>query len=322
MNLSPRGEAGEPSAPYRRPPPLKEGDQVALISPSSHQGEGAGHLIGAAEAILASWGLEVANAGTPERRHLYLAGSDAERAREFQQLYCDPSIRALFFTRGGYGAARILPLLEREAIARAAPKAVVGFSDATALFAYLHAVAGISVVHGPCLAAPAFHATPPRPAELEALRAALFVPEREAAYPVATLHAPPALGPVTGRLMGGCLAVLVTTLGTPWEVDTRGAILFLEDTNEAPYELDRMITHLHTAGKLDGLRGLVWGHLQNCAGGQPGLLQGVLRDLFGAAPFPVATGLPAGHGIPNLPLALGQLARLELAGAGGSLTLL
>jgi muramoyltetrapeptide carboxypeptidase len=190
---------------------------------------------------------------------------------------------------------------------------VVGFSDATALFAYLHAAAGISVLHAPCLAAPAFLNTPPQQAELEALRRALFDPAWEADYPVTPLHRPPGSpGRITGRLVGGCLAVLTTTLGTPWEVDTRDAILFLEDVNEAPYQIDRMVTHLRTAGKLDAVRGLVIGHLQGCEDDPPGLLDEVLRDLFADAPFPVATGLPAGHGSPNLPLPLGQQARLEL----------
>ena len=213
----------------------------------------------------------------------------------------------------------MLPLLEREKIAAAAPKAVVGFSDATALFAYLHAVAGVSVLYGPCLAAPSFARTPPQEDELEALRRALFQPEAGPEFDVSPL---PGSGwaalPVEGPLLGGSLAVLVTTLGTPWEVDTRGAILFVEDVNEAPYRIDRMLTHLRTAGKFEGLRGIVLGHFQNCDENPPGLLDEVLRDLFRGTSFPVAFGLPAGHGAPNMTLPLGRTARLEEGSGSGA----
>jgi muramoyltetrapeptide carboxypeptidase len=113
--------------------------------------------------------------------------------------------------------------------------------------------------------------------------------------------------------------VLVTTLGTPWAPDTRGAILFLEDTEEAPFRIDRMVTHLRQAGKLDGVRAVVFGHLRRCDSDPPGLLGQVLRDVFRAAPFPVAMGLPAGHGDPNLPLLLGRMVRLDFnAGSPGA----
>ena len=303
----------------RRPPALREGDAVALISPSSHQGDSAAHMPKAAAKTLEAWGLQVINAGEPEARHLYLAGSDSHRAAQFQRYYCDPEIKGLFFTRGGYGAARILPLLQREKIAAAAPKAVVGFSDATALFAYLHAVAGISVIHGPCLAAPALARTPPQQTELDALRQALFRPQDMPAFDLQFLpqaHRPAEA--VSGPLLGGSLAVLVTTLGTPWEIDTRGALLFLEDVNEAPYRIDRMLTHLRTAGKFEALGGIVLGQFTDCDEDPPGLLREVWLDLFAEAPFPVVTGLPAGHGAPNLALPLGQHVQLAPAGNGAA----
>ncbi|MEE8395722.1 MAG: LD-carboxypeptidase [bacterium] len=321
-----------PSAPpgaYRSPPLLHQGDSVALISPSSHMGRNPpGYLREAAE-ILAGWGLRAINGEEPEQRHLYLAGSDRQRARQFQAFYCDPAVKALFVTRGGYGAARMLPLLDGPAIAGAAPKPVVGFSDVTALFAWLHAVADIAVLHAPCLAAPSLLRSPQREAELEALRRALFEPEPIPPAPVMPLQPGRAEGAAAGRLTGGCLALLVTTLGTPWEPDTRDAILFLEDVGEAPYRIDRMLTHLRTAGKFDHLRGLVFGYLHDCDDDEPGRLREVLQDLFHDAPFPVALGLPAGHGTPNLPLWLGRQVNLRLrpadkpgADGGGSLTFL
>jgi muramoyltetrapeptide carboxypeptidase len=290
---------------------LRPGDRVALFAPSSHQGKAPQDLLVRARDILVGWGLRP-DPLAPERRHLYLAGTDAERAAEFERLYLDPEVKALFCTRGGYGSARILPLLHRARIAAAAPKPVVGFSDLTALFAWLHWAAGIATVHGPGLAAPSALDTPGAAASLEALRRVLFDPQPPPALPARLIHRPgPAAGSVTGRLVGGCLSVLVTTLGTPWAPGMRGAILFLEDTEEAPFRIDRMLTHLRQAGKLDGLRAVVFGHLRRCDSDPPGLLEQVLRDVFRAAPFPVATGLPAGHGDPNLPLLLGQMARLD-----------
>jgi len=325
-------ETSLPLQPYRGWPALQLGDRVALFSPSSHQGKTPADSLPRARDILLRWGLRPDEL-TPERRHLYLAGTDRERADEFERLYLDPAVRALFCTRGGYGSARILPLLDRARIAAAPPKAVIGFSDVTALFTWLHWAAGISVVHGPCLAAPGALSSPQAESNLEALRLMLFDPEPRLGYAVRLIHWPQAVpsedaatsgwsatgatagaaeaAAVVGRLVGGNLAVLVTSLGTPWALDSRGAILFLEDTGEAPYRVDRMLTHLRAAGRFDGLRAIVFGHMQRCDGDPPGLLEEMLRDLFRDAPFPVALDLPAGHGDPNMPLPLGRLARLE-----------
>jgi muramoyltetrapeptide carboxypeptidase len=142
------------------------------------------------------------------------------------------------------------------------------------------------------------------------------------AYAARLIHRPPnsaaaddmgAIG-VTGRLAGGSLSLSVTTLGTPWALDTRGAILFLEDTDEAPYRIDRMLTHLRTAGRFEGVRAVVFGHLRRCDSDPPGLLEQAIRDVFRDAAFPVAMGLPVGHGEPNLPLILGRMARLSYEG--------
>ncbi len=330
LKAAPRTEPDTTVQPYRGWRELKAGDRVALFAPSSHQGRAPTDYLARARDILTGWGLRP-DALPAQRRHLYLAGTDAERAEEFERLYLDPDVRALFCTRGGYGSARILPLLDRARIAAAPPKPVIGFSDVTSLFMWLHWVAGIRVVHGPCLAAPSALESPEAERNLEALRSLLFDPEPHPSYPVRLIHRPvyphgtfgrmagsPVEGGIKGRLVGGCLAVVVTSLGTPWALDTEGAILFLEDTDEAPYRIDRMLTHLRAAGRFDRLRGLVFGHLQRCDGDPPGLLEEVLRDLFRDASFPVAMGLTAGHGNPNRPLLLGSMARLDFDAHGTS----
>jgi muramoyltetrapeptide carboxypeptidase len=305
------------------PPPLAAGDAVALFSPSSHARRDDEPLLAAARAILSGWELAPLPLSGPPRRHLYLAGSDAERAAEFQRLYCDPTVKALFATRGGYGAARMLPHLDAARIAAAPPKAVVGMSDVVALFAWLRAAAGLATVHGPCLAAPSLHRSAHREENLAHLRGHLFEPARTERLPCRLLHAGRGGAPVRAPLVGGNLAVLASLLGTPWALETDGCLLFLEDVNEPPYRIDRLLTQLRQAGRLDGVAGVVFGHLQNCDGDPPGLLADVLRDLFHAAPYPVVTGLEAGHGDRNRTLPLGGAAELDwsAAAADGPATL-
>lgn len=310
------------AAPLRPLPALVPGDTVALFSPSSHAGREGEAPLHAARALLEGLGLRPLPLAEHQPRHLYLAGTDAERAQAFQALYCDPAIKALFATRGGYGAARMLPHLDPARIAAAPPKPVVGMSDVVALFACLHAVAGVGALHGPCLAAPGFQSSPEQAANLDSLRAWLFQPPLGEARPCTLLHAG-AGGPVAGRLVGGNLAVLASLLGTPWALETNGCLLFLEDVNEPPYRIDRYLTQFRQAGRLDGVAGVVFGHLQNCDTDPPGLLHDVLRDLFADAPYPVATGLVAGHGPHNRTLPLGRRAELawEAPRAGSPATL-
>ena len=303
--------------PNRRPELLSNGDLVALISPSSHLGDTAEAQLSEARDILTGWGLQVASLRDVEPRHLYFAGKDSERAEQFQNAYLDPEIKALFFTRGGYGAARILPLLDTDAITKAPPKPVVGFSDATAIFTWLDQVADVSALHAPCLAAPSLLNSETRVDDLEALRRALFEPDEYPEFPIRALDPrKETTAEVEGILAGGCLAVVVTSLGTPWEIETEGRILFLEDIGEAPYRLDRMLAHLRSSGKLKDVAGVVFGHLTHCDSDPPGLLEEVLQDFFSGDKFPVAAGLPAGHGSPNRALWLGQRVRFQLAADG------
>ncbi|MDH4248526.1 MAG: LD-carboxypeptidase [Deltaproteobacteria bacterium] len=305
-------QGGAPGGFLRQPPPLVTGDKVALFYPSSHSGDHPASYAQEAQAQLTAWGLRVEPLPEPEPRHLYLAGTDEQRAGRLQRLYQDPEIKALFAGRGGYGASRLLPLLDGEALRRAPPKWVVGMSDITALFAYLHTL-GLGGLHGPCLAAPLHINSPHRAENVAALHTALFAPATPVAHDLGLLHRPPGLPPlVRAPLLGGCLAVLAAGVGTPWALDPRGAVLFLEDVDEAPYRVDRYLTQLAQAGRMEGIKAVILGHFKDCDGRPPGLLARVLKDLFANAPFPVLTGLPAGHGALNLPLPLGRQVELEL----------
>ncbi len=307
-----------PAPALQAAPALRVGDEVAVFAPSSHAGREP-QLLERAHEVLAGWGLRPRALEVPEPRHLYLAGKDTERAAHLQALYGDPSVKALFAARGGYGATRLLPLLDGDRLRAAAPKAVVGMSDVAALFPLLQAVSGTATLHGPCLGAPALHRSPAREENLARLHAALFTPQAPIVLPCRLLTpgrgaAASGADPLRGRLVGGNLTVLAALAGTPWAPDCRGAILFLEDVNEAPYRIDRALTQLRQAGWLDGLVAMVFGDMVGCDDRHPGLLHDTLRDLFAAAAFPVLVGLPCGHGSVNATLPLGRGAELRMEG--------
>jgi len=257
-------------------------------------------------ALLESWGLRVELGGAVLERKAYLAGADEAWRADLQRMLDDPGVRAVFSARGGYGSQRLVPRLDLAALTRH-PKPIVGYSDATAL---LNAAvgAGVVAIHGPMVADDMARGLSPRAAaQLRTLltdATALW----EVEVPVAIRR-----GRATGRLLGGCLSVIVTTLGTPYAPDTDGAILFLEDVWERPYRLDRLLTQLRQAGKLQRLAGLVFGTLATCPPvdgvGPREVVEACCADLA----YPVGFGLPAGHdpGGENLALPLGVEVALD-----------
>ncbi len=294
------------------PPRLRRGDRVALLAPCSPQPAGEESLIEEACGHLERWGLRVLRQedGYKSSWH-YLAGSDADRARRFEEAYLRDDIKAIFLTRGGYGSARLAARLDsRRFMGR--HKIVVGFSDATFLLHWLQRASRMVVYHGPGVATRQFSSARNR----AYLRRVLF---GDSSLPAA-LPCRPWLRPraTAGVLTGGCLSLLVTTLGTSAEIETRGRLLFIEDVNEQPFRVDRMLTHLRLAGKFAGLRGLVFGEMKGCEGAR-GELWEILADFFKDDDFPVARGLPCGHGQVNRTLPLGLGACLEFSKGHGRL---
>src|SRR5581483_11133400 len=219
---------------------------------------------------------------------------------------------------GGYGSQRLLPLVSLDGL-RDAPKPIVGYSDATALL-NTAVRAGSVAVHGPMVADDLARGVTQR--TVERLRRVLGDPEYRIEDAIPETIRP---GRATGRLVGGCLSVVCATLGTPYAPDTHGAILFLEDVHEFPYRLDRLLTQLRQAGKLDGVAGVVFGTLAACRSSNGHHPVDVVRDFFAGAPYPVGLGLPAGHdpaatGKENLALPLGV--RVTLDTEAGRLTAL
>ena len=287
------------------PRKLERGDKVGLLAPGSHQSRGQEHLVAKAISILESWGLQVKLQPGWHHRHFYLAGNDQHRARQFQDFYTDCQLKALFITRGGYGASRILRYLNSSAIADHR-KIVVGSSDASSLLLYLQKVCQMVVFHGPNLATCQFLESSGRQETQQSLHDTLFSTKYFPLLPVQTLRP----GSATGPLTGGCLSLVVASLGTFYEIETRDKILFLEDTAETPYRVDRMLTHLKNAGKLDYLQGLVFGEMPGCEG-SASILWEILTDYFQDALFPVACKLPSGHGPVSVTLPLGSFVSLD-----------
>lgn len=284
---------------------LNRGDKVDIIAPASQLRGPDRDLLPGAVSLLESWGLRV-RARVGEGHHFYLAGPDAVRAAHLNAALSDPDTRAVFCLRGGYGSPRLLPYLDTEM--RPPRKLLVGYSDVTALHAAIGRIwPQIELIHGPNVATRQLLGEGPR-CEMtrRSLFDALFSADRDVVARVEFLRP----GRTRGLLVGGCLSMLVSVLGTRYALNTRGRILFLEDTGEAPYRIDRMVTQLRNAGKFKGVRGLVFGEMHNCKDPYNDL-RTVICDLFQDAPFPVAFGLRSGHGEVSLSLRLGAATELN-----------
>lgn len=293
---------------FERPVVLRSGDCIGLIAPSSpFEGDAAKAGI----RFLEAKGFRVRHlSGFFNRRKGFLAGEDEQRAEEVRLMFEDPEVKAIFVVRGGYGALRILERLDPEVVT-SNPKIFMGYSDVTCLLLFLLEACGLVCFHGPLVN------------EMGSLTA---LTER---YLLRILTEPEPLGTVPlvdskwihkgvakGRLIGGNLSTLCSTLGTPWEVRTEDRILFLEDRGEKPYRIDRMLVQLKQAGKLSSIRGLLFGSMiterhARYGSGDEAVMNEVLFENTKDLGVPVLCGLPVGHGKENIPLPMGVLAELN-----------
>lgn len=284
------------------PPLLGVGARVALISPSGPLRDVTELSRAEGHARLFGWDAVVGPAAMA--RDGYFAGTDTQRQADLAAAIADPSIDGIWCLRGGYGAARLLPALDLQAIA-ARPKALIGYSDITALHSAWQR-AGVISYHGPT-GRGAFTAF-----SLASFRQAIILGQPSAGTaPQATVlrH-----GTATGRLNGGNLALVASLCGTPWALDFRGAIVVLEDVNEATYRIDRMLTQLRQSGAFDGCVGLAFGHFTNNAedgDAEARTLHEVLQECADALGVPAVTGLPCGHIDDQWTLPFGAIATLD-----------
>ncbi len=289
------------------PPRLRPGDEVALVAPGGAVEPG--RVQGAVEALEAR-GLRVRVRDDVAARCRYLAGDDRRRAAELREALEDPGVRAVWCLRGGYGVQRILGTLPPEP--PGPPKAVVGFSDNTALLWFLRERWGWAVVHGP-------HPRADDPEGLDGVLACLGYygePARTAARGL-RLWSPGGWEPVVAEVGGGCLSLVAASAGTPFPVRLGGCVAFLEDVAEPVYRIDRMLLQVRASGALEGARALVLGRLEAflAPGERLGPLEDLVAELARDLPIPVLSGLSCGHCTPNLPLPFGPRARLD-PGAG------
>jgi muramoyltetrapeptide carboxypeptidase len=252
------------------------------------------------------------------RGPLYFAGTPEMRLRDLHHAFADDALRAIFCTRGGYGSNYLLDGLDLDLIAESA-KPLMGYSDLTAPQLWLLDQIGLPAFYGPMLSA---DFSRPDGAHLPSLQAALSGKP----YAVGADEGMRTLNPgrARGILYGGCLSILVALLGTPYEPQTEDKLLFLEDTGAKPYQVDRMLWQLLQAGKLEGVRGIVFGEMLDCVspGAPPGLLEDVISRVFEDFRGPIAIGLRSGHvSRSNVTLTLGVDAELR-AGDEAHLNLL
>jgi muramoyltetrapeptide carboxypeptidase len=299
-----------------RPRRLRSGDRVAVVAPS---GPVRADRLAKGCVILRTWGLDVVvgpHVTAVDDGLAYLAGDDQGRASDLQSAWLDPTVVGIVCARGGYGAERILELLDWSAMRAAGLKVFAGYSDITALHEAFALSLGLVTLHSPMAAAQAFLADD-RTAEL--FRRTLFQPGS-----MQTLTSPTAETLVPGRAygvtVGGCLSVLASSIGTPTgRRSVAGGILLLEDVAEEPYRLDRMLTHLLRSGWLDGVAGVAFGSLFGC--GPADLLRELIVDRLGGLDVPIVWELGFGHGPSSLTVPLGVPATLDADPATNTATL-
>lgn len=307
-----------PGAAPLRPRVLRPGDTVGLITPSTYVADPDRLLL--AERTVRFFGLRMKRGRHVGRRTGYLGGSIQERLDDLHAMFADPEVRGVFCIRGGYGASQLLDGIDYPLIRRN-PKIFLGYSDITALHLAIGKQTGLVTFHGPIVLSRFTEYT------RRYFRKALFETE-----PLGVVTNPPDSDPLRpahllrtirggrarGPLTGGNLSLIAATMGTPYEIETRGRILFLEDVGEEPYAVDRMLTQLRLAGKLESAAGIVFGECQDCRPRdfRPSYestfsLGEVLDHILGGLKVPVLSGMTLGHTPDQATLPLGVMATLD-----------
>ncbi|MER6561544.1 LD-carboxypeptidase [Streptomyces sp. NPDC001027] len=272
-----------------RPSRLASGARVAVVAPSGPVAE---ERLQAGLDLLRSWDLDPVAAPHVLDRHPalpHLAGADADRAADLQRAWCDPGVDAVLCARGGYGAQRVVDLLDWDAMRAAGPKVFVGFSDSTALHEAFALRLGLVTLYGPVAAGIDFIKNA---RAQDHLKATLFAPETVRV--VGAAGSALVAGRARGVTLGGCLTLLATGYGTPHtRAGARGGLLLIEDVAEPPYSVDRALTQLLRTGWLDGVAGVALGSWDRC--GPYEELRPVLADRLGGLGVPVVEDLGFGH---------------------------
>src|SRR5947199_9903565 len=293
--------------PRVKPPTLKPGDVVGIVAPASDIKR---ELLEAGCDALRKLGYKPFYFASILQQDLYFAGSHERRAQELQAMFERDDVRAIACARGCYGANYLLNALDLRKIA-SHPKIFVGYSDITTLLTYFADAGGFVTFHGPMGTKDFAHENGVDLKSWEAALAGHSQWELELGTDVGVR--PLLQGSAEGILYGGCLSMLVASLGTPYEIETDGTILFIEDVAAKPFQIDRMLMQLKLAGKLSKVRGIVFGEMLDCVQhpAQDYTLHDVVTRVVGDLEIPVAFGLPSGHvSRPNITLPTGVRATL------------
>ena len=292
-----------------KPPALRPGDTVGIVAPASNIKRA--DLDAGCEA-LRRMGYRPFYFASITDQDLYFAGSVERRARELEEMFERDEVRAILCARGGYGANYLLPKLDLQKI-KAHPKIFVGYSDITSLLTYFADAAGLITFHGPMAAKDWAHQGGVEATSWQASMSGGAPWDVPLNAEVSGLVE----GEAEGTLYGGCLSILVASLGTPYKIKTADTILFLEDVAAKPFQIDRMLMQLKLAGNFDGVRGIIFGEMLDCVqtANQGYSLQEVVTRIVGDLGVPVAFGLKSGHVTSaNITLPFGVRARLKVNG--------
>lgn len=290
-----------------KPPALRPGDTIGIVAPASNVNQA--ELESGCEALRRA-GYRPFYFDSILERDLYFAGSAQRRARELEEMFERDDIRAIVCARGGYGANYLLKDFDVARIA-ANPKIFVGYSDITSLLTYITDASGLVTFHGPMAAKDWAHDDGVNFSAWQSALTAATPWEVPLNDKVTALVE----GEAEGILYGGCLSILIASLGTPYAIHTEGTILFLEDVAAKPYQIDRMLMQLKLAGQLDSVRGIVFGEMLDCVqtANQGYTLQEVITRIVGDLKVPVAYGVRSGHvSSGNITLPFGVRAKLSV----------
>jgi len=308
-----------PTNPRIKPPALQPGDTIGIIAPASNIKR---ELLEAGCDALRKLGYKPFYLDSIFDKSLYFAGSTERRARELEEMFSRDDVQAIVCARGGYGSNYLLDSINLADL-KSHPKIFLGYSDITSLLTYISDAIGLVTFHGPMVAKDFAHSDG---IDLGSWEAALTAPSAWTINFGAESGAKSlVVGSAEGKLYGGCLSMLVASLGTPYDIHTAGTILFIEDVAAKPYQIDRMLMQLKLAGKFEDVRGIIFGEMLDCSQNkdQDYALEQVVLGVIGDLGVPVAYGLRSGHvSHGNITLPLGVRAQLNVDKKEGSLRIL
>ncbi len=302
--------------PVIKPPRLKSGDKLGIVAPGSYISE---EELQDSIKNLNQLGFETTHSEKILLQSGYFAGSDKDRADDLMEKFLDKSVKGIVCARGGYGCSRILPMLDYDVI-RSNPKILIGYSDITALLYGIYQKSGLITFHGP-VGTSTFNDY-----SVDNFKRVLMNPERSKTFKNSTSGEDENVYGVTsivkgkgkGRLVGGNLSIMVSLIGTEYDVDYSGKIIFIEEVGEEPYRVDRMLTQLIQAGKFDHAAGIMMGIFRKCEVKENSDLTAksfnlmeVLQDRFGNFKIPVVYGMSFGHVKDKFTIPFGALAELD-----------